>query len=290
MPRPINEDKLVAKMTKAFIIPNWYQPHNFTQSEDWDKAKVERFKQWFAKSLSAYDPFYAMVSEYMKEFEDDDEPDNLEFCEACGDYMQEFEECEETKKDEDQSSPPEPECPPPCNDNQEDENDEVEEKQSEYMSEFIECAKCECSVKRIDMAWRDYGYLDVCEKCDDCYYNAHPEDDDYDASPEPTRLPSQYTDSELVGQIFDLSNDEYPKFCKVVKVTKSQVHFILLNSIVKSTNNDGYYETRIYIPNPNHTYYSNGGVCSPVKKIIKKNNIDNYEITSEVKNTFYMWN
>lgn len=49
--------------------------------------------------------------------------------------------------------PPEPECPP-------------EEEQGEYMSELIECAKCNCSVKRIDMAWRDYGYLDVCEKCD----------------------------------------------------------------------------------------------------------------------------
>jgi hypothetical protein len=80
MPRPINEEKLVAKMTKAFIIPNWYQPHNFAQSEDWDKAKVERFKQWFSKSLCAYDPFYAMVSEYMKEFEDA-EDDYL--CSAC---------------------------------------------------------------------------------------------------------------------------------------------------------------------------------------------------------------
>jgi hypothetical protein len=45
--------------------------------------------------------------------------------------------------------------------------DEEEEEQSEYMNEIIECFKCECSVKRIDMAWRDYGYLDVCQKCDD---------------------------------------------------------------------------------------------------------------------------
>ena len=73
MPRPINEEKLVAKMTKAFIIPNWYKPENFVESEDWDKAKVERFKQYFAESLSAYDPFIEMISDYMQEFEEYEE-------------------------------------------------------------------------------------------------------------------------------------------------------------------------------------------------------------------------
>jgi len=41
-----------------------------------------------------------------------------------------------------------------------------DEEESEYMCELIECFKCECNVKRKDMAWRDYGYLDVCNKCD----------------------------------------------------------------------------------------------------------------------------
>lgn len=108
--------------------------------------------------------------------------------------------------------------------------------------------------------------------------------------PECAPLPSQYTDSELKGQIFNISDNKYPKFYKVYKVTKNQVHLILLEQIVKSSHNDGQYETRICVPHPNHTYYRNGGVGSPVHKIIKKNNIDNYEITSEVEYEAYMWN
>jgi hypothetical protein len=35
------------------------------------------------------------------------------------------------------------------------------------MNELIECVKCDCNVKRKDMAWREGGYyLDVCYKCD----------------------------------------------------------------------------------------------------------------------------
>jgi hypothetical protein len=37
---------------------------------------------------------------------------------------------------------------------------------SSYMEELIECFKCETNTKRKDMGWRDYGYLDVCKKCD----------------------------------------------------------------------------------------------------------------------------
>jgi hypothetical protein len=108
--------------------------------------------------------------------------------------------------------------------------------------------------------------------------------------PECAPLPSQYTDSELIGRIFNISDNKYPKFYKVYKVTKNQVYFILLEHIVTSKSNDGQYEIRVCVPHPNHTYYRNGGVGSPVKKIIKKNNIDNYEITSEVEYESYMWN
>jgi hypothetical protein len=41
-----------------------------------------------------------------------------------------------------------------------------EEEVSPYMEELIECFKCETNTKRKDMGWRDYGYLDVCKKCD----------------------------------------------------------------------------------------------------------------------------
>lgn len=108
MPRPINEEKLVAKMTKAFIIPNWYKPENFVESEDWDKAKVERFKQYFAKSLSAYDPFVEMISDYMQEFEEYEE-----YHDTNNDEDEDEDEQIEKESEEDNDElPPEPECPP----------------------------------------------------------------------------------------------------------------------------------------------------------------------------------
>ena len=39
--------------------------------------------------------------------------------------------------------------------------------ETEYMNELMECFKCECDVKRKNMAWGMGGcyYLDVCKKC-----------------------------------------------------------------------------------------------------------------------------
>jgi hypothetical protein len=43
-----------------------------------------------------------------------------------------------------------------------------EEDNSEYMQEDMgECPKCDCAVKRKDLAWRSGYYLDICAKCDD---------------------------------------------------------------------------------------------------------------------------
>jgi hypothetical protein len=45
--------------------------------------------------------------------------------------------------------------------------DEEEEK-NEYMEEDMgECPKCDCAVKRKDLAWRNGYYLDICAKCDE---------------------------------------------------------------------------------------------------------------------------
>ena len=39
---------------------------------------------------------------------------------------------------------------------------------NEYMEEDMgECPKCDCAVKRKDLAWRIGYYLDICSKCDD---------------------------------------------------------------------------------------------------------------------------
>lgn len=43
-----------------------------------------------------------------------------------------------------------------------------EEGKNEYMEEDMgECPKCDCAVKRKDLAWRIGYYLDICAKCDE---------------------------------------------------------------------------------------------------------------------------
>ena len=43
-----------------------------------------------------------------------------------------------------------------------------ESSDDEYMEEDMgECPKCDCAVKRKDLAWRIGYYLDICAKCDD---------------------------------------------------------------------------------------------------------------------------
>jgi len=57
-------------------------------------------------------------------------------------------------------------CVCDCCDDEEEE--EEEEDNSEYMQEDMgECPKCDCAVKRKDLAWRSGYYLDICAKCDE---------------------------------------------------------------------------------------------------------------------------
>jgi len=43
-----------------------------------------------------------------------------------------------------------------------------DEEETPYMNEDMgECPKCDCPVKRKDLAWRYGYYLDICAKCDD---------------------------------------------------------------------------------------------------------------------------
>lgn len=66
----------------------------------------------------------------------------------------------------------EPKCPPPCNDNQEDENDELICPHCNRNEE--QCQSNAENVTNPITNWCGWGL-----SCDDCYYNAHPEDDDY---------------------------------------------------------------------------------------------------------------
>ena len=50
---------------------------------------------------------------------------------------------------------------------------------NEYMEEDMgECPKCDCAVKRKDLAWRIGYYLDICAKCDDDEGSTTNEDDE----------------------------------------------------------------------------------------------------------------
>jgi hypothetical protein len=99
-----------------------------------------------------------------------------------------------------------------------------------------------------------------------------------------------FTDDELMGQIFDLSTGKYPKFYKVYKITKKQVYLILLEAEIANFWEDEFgYMTSIYVPKKD-VIYRNGGVCPPVKKIIKRDEIDKCKWTNEVQVVSYMWN
>jgi hypothetical protein len=46
-------------------------------------------------------------------------------------------------------------------------NGEYDDDEDEYMEEDMgECPKCDCAVKRKDLAWRIGYYLDICANCD----------------------------------------------------------------------------------------------------------------------------
>lgn len=48
------------------------------------------------------------------------------------------------------------------------EEEKQEEEDTPYMNEDMgECPKCDCPVKRKDLAWRNGYYLDVCANCDE---------------------------------------------------------------------------------------------------------------------------
>jgi hypothetical protein len=49
-----------------------------------------------------------------------------------------------------------------------DEEDSEEEDEEDSEEEDMgECPKCDCAVKRKNLAWRDGYYLDICAKCDE---------------------------------------------------------------------------------------------------------------------------
>jgi len=56
------------------------------------------------------------------------------------------------------------------------EDDEEEDDDEEDMGE---CPKCDCAVKRCDLAWRPGYYLDICRKCDEEEDNEEEEDSEF---------------------------------------------------------------------------------------------------------------
>jgi hypothetical protein len=83
------------------------------------------------------------------------------FCKECGDDCHKDLKADGWIRDDDEEDSEE-------GSTTNEENSDEEEEKDEYMEEDMgECPKCDCSVKRKDLAWRIGYYLDICSKCDE---------------------------------------------------------------------------------------------------------------------------